>query len=77
VRSPSTLRRLLAAAERDVAAATAERDRLASSLATAGVDHAELARLGHGLTAAETRVAHAEDAWLRLAAEAEAAGLTL
>jgi ATP-binding cassette subfamily F protein uup len=76
-RSPSTMRRLLSAAERDVAAATAERERLASAVAAPGVGHAELARLGHDLAEADARLAAAEEAWLALAAEAEAAGLAV
>ncbi|MFN2607257.1 MAG: ABC-F family ATP-binding cassette domain-containing protein [Acidimicrobiales bacterium] len=69
-RSPSTLRRLLATAEKDLAGATAERDQLAAALAAgAGGDHVAVARLAAELAAAEERVAAAEDRWLALADE--------
>jgi ATP-binding cassette subfamily F protein uup len=74
-RSPSTLRRLLGHAERDVAAAAARRDELLTALGDAGGDHERLARLGHELADAEAAVERAEEAWLALADEAEAAGL--
>ncbi len=76
-RTPSTLRRLIGNAERDVAAATTERERIAAALADGDLEHTELARLGHDLASADARVAAAEEAWLALAAEAEAAGLTV
>ena len=74
-RTPSTLRRRLSAAERDLAAATAERERLTAALTAPGLDHAALARLGHDLAAAAALVATREEHWLALAGEAEAAGL--
>jgi multidrug resistance efflux pump len=74
-RSPSTIRRMLSAAEREVATASAERERLAALLAAGSVDHGDLARLGHAMAEADARVAHAEEAWLTVAAEAEASGL--
>jgi ABC transport system ATP-binding/permease protein len=74
-RSPSTLRRLLTKAERDVAAATAARDGLLSNLATPS-DHREIERLGKALAAAEADLHRLEESWLELAAEAEANGLT-
>ena len=74
-RSPSTLRRMLSAAERDVAAAATERDRLGGLLAGGVTDHGELARLGHSLADAEQCLATAEEHWLTLAADAEASGL--
>jgi ATP-binding cassette subfamily F protein uup len=75
-RSPSTVRRQLAQAERDMAAATQRRDALLVDLGTA-TDHRELTRLGDELTAAQARVDQAEEAWLALADEAEALGLDL
>jgi ABC transport system ATP-binding/permease protein len=75
-RSPSTVRRQLAQAERDMAAATQRRDALLADLGTA-TDHRELTRLGDELTAAQARVDQAEEAWLALADEAEALGLDL
>ncbi|MEI6402036.1 MAG: ABC-F family ATP-binding cassette domain-containing protein [Actinomycetota bacterium] len=75
-RSPSTVRRQLAQAERDMAAATQRRDSLLADLGAA-TDHRELTRLGDELTAAQARVDQAEEAWLTLADEAEALGLDL
>jgi ATP-binding cassette subfamily F protein uup len=75
-RSPSTVRRQLAQAERDMAAATQRRDALLADLGTA-TDHRELTRLGDELTTAQARVDQAEEAWLTLADEAEALGLDL
>jgi ATP-binding cassette subfamily F protein uup len=75
-RSPSTVRRQLAQAERDMAAATQRRDALLADLGAA-TDHRELTRLGDELTTAQARVDQAEEAWLALADEAEALGLDL
>jgi ATP-binding cassette subfamily F protein uup len=75
-RSPSTVRRQLAQAERDMAAVTEARDALLAALGAA-TDHRELTRLGDELTAAQARVDRAEEAWLALADEAEALGLDL
>jgi len=74
-KSPSTLRRLLSAAERDLAAATATSERLDAELAAAGSDHAELVRLSDELAKAHAAVEQAEETWLSLAHEAEALGL--
>ncbi|MGH8975429.1 MAG: ABC-F family ATP-binding cassette domain-containing protein, partial [Acidimicrobiia bacterium] len=68
-RSPSTLRRLLDQAERELAAATDERSRLQAELAAATGDHVALAEVAHALAAAETRLAEAEERWLALAEE--------
>jgi ABC transport system ATP-binding/permease protein len=76
-RSPSTLRRLLAEAEREVARLTGERDAVRADLAAAGDDHERLAALGHELAALEATLTTAEERWLELAAEAEATGLTV
>jgi ABC transport system ATP-binding/permease protein len=73
--SPSTLRRKLGEAERDVAARAAARHELVEALSGAA-DHEALARLGHELAAAEAALAEAEERWLDLAAQAEALGLT-
>ena len=75
-RSPSTVRRQMAQAERDMAAATQRRDALLADLGAA-TDHRELTRLGDELTTAQARVDQAEEAWLALADEAEALGLDL
>ncbi|MEN9505190.1 MAG: hypothetical protein RI958_1116 [Actinomycetota bacterium] len=73
-RSPSTVRRQLGQAERDLEAATERLERLSTRMGSAG-DHRELARLGEELAAAQAAVAGAEEAWLALAGEAEALGL--
>jgi ABC transport system ATP-binding/permease protein len=77
-RSPSTLRRLLGAAERELAIATAHRDDALVALGTVdGADHVELARRSAELATAESAVASFEEEWLSLAAEAESAGLSV
>ena len=77
-RSPSTLRRLLGEAERALAAATAERDRLAAGFTAADpADHARIADLSTALAAADAAVGEAESTWLALADEAESLGLSL
>ncbi len=75
-RSPSTVRRQLGQAERDLAAATERRESIAAELATA-VDHREMGAIGERLAAAQEAVDAAEEAWLTLADEAEALGLDL
>jgi ATP-binding cassette subfamily F protein uup len=72
-RSPSTLHRLVTAAEREVGALARRRDQLHDDLAAAASDHVELARLGRLLTELEAELAAAEERWLALAEEEEAA----
>ncbi len=74
-RSPSTLRRLIGQAEREMAEATARRDELIARLGGVSSDHVKLAELGAALAAAEERVAGTEESWMALAGEAEALGL--
>ena len=74
-RSPSTVRRQLAQAERDLALATGQRDELAARLGATNA-HWELSDLAEQLAAAEAKLAAMEDAWLALAGEAEDLGLT-
>ena len=69
VRSPSTLRRLLGLAEREMADAQADRDRLAELLAAGDADHSGLARIAHSLADAEARLTRAEGRWLEVAEE--------
>ena len=77
-RSPSTLRRLIGEAERALAKATSERDRLADAMSTVdGSDHARLTALSTQLAEADAAVAAAEESWLALADEAEASGLNV
>jgi ATP-binding cassette subfamily F protein uup len=75
--SPSTVRRRLGQAERDLAAATSVRDALVARLADPALDHVALQRLGDELTAAQQSLDAAEETWLELAADAEALGLVL
>jgi ATP-binding cassette subfamily F protein uup len=74
-KSPSTLKRLLAQAEKTLAQATAAEQKIAEELAQAGSDHTALARISANLANAQTKVAAAEETWIALAAEAEAQGL--
>jgi ATP-binding cassette subfamily F protein uup len=71
-RSPSTVRRALNAAERDLARANESRDRIKAALEESVEDHRRLAELGRELDEAEAAVATAEERWLALAEEAEA-----
>ena len=75
-RSPSTVRHQLGQAERDLAAAGLRRDEVLLELQSA-LDHREMAALGERLAKAQEAVDGAEEAWLALAAEAEALGLEL
>ena len=75
-RTPSTVRRQLGQAERDLATATARRDVVLAELHDA-LDHREMAALGERLARAQEVVDTAEEIWLALAAEAEALGLVL
>jgi ATP-binding cassette subfamily F protein uup len=75
-RSPSTVRRQLGQAERDLAAATERRDAIAVELQSA-VDHREMGAIGERLATAQAAVDALEETWLSLADEAEALGLEL
>jgi hypothetical protein len=68
------VRKELKAAERDVDAATAERERVHAELATAAEsgDHVALRALTAQLTDVEQLLAAAEERWLALAEEVEA-----
>ncbi|CAN5116895.1 ABC-F family ATP-binding cassette domain-containing protein [soil metagenome] len=65
-RSPSTLRRLLVLAEREMAEAEVERDRLVAELSKATADHAALTQVSLALGDAEARLAGVEEQWLAL-----------
>ncbi len=69
LRSPSTLRRLLAGAERDMVAATEKRDRMVAELGTVASDHRALASTSQALAGAEGQVEKMEQRWLALAEE--------
>lgn len=71
-KSPSTLKRLLAQAEKTLAQANAAEQKIAEELAQAGSDHTALARISANLANAQIKVAAAEETWIALAAEAEA-----
>ncbi len=68
-RSPSTLRRLVTLAEREMAEAEARRTRLEAELSAVAADHAALAATAIALADAETALAVAEDRWLSLSEE--------
>jgi len=70
-KSPSTLRRQLAVADRALAEATACRDTVQTELLAATSNHTELVRLSAELATAQSAVDTAEERWLSLAAEAE------
>ena len=70
-RSPSTVRRELNVAERELTKATERRDRIATELEQAIGDHRRLGELGRDLDEATSAVAVAEERWLALAEEAE------
>jgi ATP-binding cassette subfamily F protein uup len=70
-KSPSTLRRQLGLADRELADAIAARDSVQAELVAVGVDHKELVRLSAKLATGQSRVAAAEERWLSLADEAE------
>ena len=69
LRSPGTLRRLLGLAERDMAEAEAERDRLVAELGAGASDHSTRAQVAHALADAQARLGEAEERWLALAEE--------
>jgi ABC transport system ATP-binding/permease protein len=75
-KSPSTLRRQLGAAERDLANANTKLTAAEAAL-NAATDHGDMARLGVALTSASQAVEKAEEIWLTLAGEAEDIGLSV
>ena len=70
-RSPSTLRRLIREAEKELAALERRRGLLADDLVDAGGDRDALASIGTELASVEARLADVEQRWLALAVEAE------
>ena len=76
-KSASTLRRLLTQAEKSLADATTHLESLTASVATAGADHALLARLTAELATAQIQMDTAEESWLALAAQAELQGVSV
>ncbi|MEN9822588.1 MAG: hypothetical protein RLZ04_1014 [Actinomycetota bacterium] len=75
-RSPSTIRRQLGQAERDLEAATVRRDALLAEMQSLS-DHRAMAEVGERLAAAQAAVDAAEASWLALATEAEEQGLDI
>lgn len=69
MRSPSTVRRLLARAEKEMAEAGEERDRLLAALTAGDADHTALHGVAHSLADAEAHLARVEEQWLSLAEE--------
>ena len=70
-RSPSTLRRLLREAEKELAALERRRIKLHDGLVAAGADHEALRRLGEDLATVDGEIATVEERWLELGAELE------
>lgn len=68
VRSPSTVRRLLARAERELAEAATDRDRLVTEMA-AVTDHTAITQISQSLADAEAHLNRVEERWLALAEE--------
>jgi ATP-binding cassette subfamily F protein uup len=71
VRSPSTVRRMLDKAEREVETLTARRDALLAELT--GADHERAASLGTELATVDAALGDAEERWLALGVELEGA----
>jgi ATP-binding cassette subfamily F protein uup len=69
VRTPSTVRRLVSLAEKDMAALELRRDQVVAEMADAATDYVALGRLGTELQSVEERLAEAEERWLQLAEE--------
>ncbi|MBK5289066.1 MAG: ABC-F family ATP-binding cassette domain-containing protein [Acidimicrobiia bacterium] len=76
-KSPSTLRRQLDIADRELTEAIAAHDQLQVQLHADAVDHAALARLSSELAASQVRVDTTEERWLALADQAESLGMDL
>ena len=75
--SPSTLKRQIGEAERAMNKALAEQERLNAEMLAAGSDHQRITELSNQLGQIHEQLTNAESRWLELAAEAEAAGLSL
>jgi len=75
--SPSTLKRRMGEAERAIAKANTEIERLTVDMAAAGSNHERLASLSNEMAKAQAALDQAEATWMEIATEAEAAGLDL
>ncbi len=69
VRSASTVNRLLGRAEREMAEAEADRNRLTAKLSADATDPRSLTQFSHALAEAEARLTQAEERWLALSEE--------
>ncbi len=76
-KSPSTLRRQLGVADRELAQAIAARDQLQAQLSEDGANHEALLRLSSELVEHQTRVDTTEERWLALADQAESLGMEI
>ncbi len=72
-RSSSTLRHLIKQVDKELAALARRHDALEAEVQQAAGDHAELARIGTEMAEVAAAVADAEERWLALSEEAEAA----
>jgi ABC transport system ATP-binding/permease protein len=70
-RSPSTLRRLLVEAERQMKRLEKRRSELEVAMAQSSTDHEALASIGLKLAALQGEMAEIEERWLQLAEEAD------
>ena len=81
LKSASTLKRLVAQAEKALAQATTERDTISAKLiaeaSSASSNHETLAKLSEQLAHVQTKVDTAEESWLNFAAEAESRGIDM
>jgi ATP-binding cassette subfamily F protein uup len=69
VRTPSTIRRLLGLAERDMESLSARRDQLVAEMAATTTDYVALGQLGTQLHEVQERLAEVEERWLELSEE--------
>ena len=72
-RSASTVRQLIKQVDRELAAGHRRQAKLEHELSSAGTDHEALARIGAAMAEVAAEVAAAEERWLELSEEAEAA----
>mgnify|MGYP000492065926 FL=1 len=70
-RSPSTLNRLIASVEKDMAKRTTRQTALYQDIADAGSDHVKLAALGEELAEIQSAIAVLENQWLEYTTELE------
>ena len=70
-RSPSTLNRLIASVEKDMAKRTTRQTALYQDIADAGSDHVKLASLGEELAEIQSAIAVLENQWLEYTTELE------